>query len=173
MAVSPRIVEGSVIVPKGAKFGIVASRFNHFIVDHLVGGALDALVRHGADAENITVVRVPGAWEIPVAVQRLARGSAEASAGKPAKKLDAIIALAAVIRGSTPHFDYVAGEVSKGVATISLSTGLPIAFGVLTTDTIEQAIERAGTKAGNKGWDAAVSAIEMVSLDRTLAEAGF
>ncbi|MDF2691877.1 MAG: 6,7-dimethyl-8-ribityllumazine synthase [Labilithrix sp.] len=163
MAVSPRIVEGSIVVPKGARFGIVASRFNHFIVDHLASGALDALVRHGADGENITVVRVPGAWEIPVAVQRLAK----------AAKLDAIIALAAVIRGSTPHFDYVAGEVSKGVATISLATGLPISFGVLTTDTIEQAIERAGTKAGNKGWDAAVSAIEMVSLERALSGAGF
>jgi 6,7-dimethyl-8-ribityllumazine synthase len=169
MAVSPRIVEGNVVVPKGARFGIVASRFNHFIVDHLLGGALDALVRHGADEENITVVRVPGAWEIPVAVQRLARGGGT----KKAAKLDGIIALAAVIRGSTPHFDYVAGEVSKGVATISLATGLPISFGVLTTDTIEQAIERAGTKAGNKGWDAAVSAIEMVSLDRALTGAGF
>ncbi len=170
MPVSPRIVEGNVVVPKGARFGIVASRFNHFIVDHLVGGAVDALVRHGAEEANITIVRVPGAWEIPVAVQRLARG---AGAGKKGAKLDAIITLAAVIRGSTPHFDYVAGEVSKGVASISLENGLPISFGVLTTDTIEQAIERAGTKAGNKGWDAAVSAIEMVSLDRALAGAGF
>ena len=172
MAVSPRIVEGNVVVPKGARFGVVASRFNHFIVDHLVGGALDALVRHGADEANITVVRVPGAWEIPVAVQRLAQGG-ETAGKKAAKKLDAIIALSAVIRGSTPHFDYVAGEVSKGVATISLASGMPIAFGVLTTDTIEQAIERAGKKAGNKGWDAAVSAIEMVSLDRALTTAGF
>jgi len=175
MAVSPRIVEGNVVVPKGARFGIVASRFNHFIVDHLVGGAIDALVRHGAEEGNITVVRVPGAWEIPIAVQRLVGGPAYGEGGgkKGAKKLDAIIALAAVIRGSTPHFDYVAGEVSKGVASISLAAGLPISFGVLTTDTIEQAIERAGTKAGNKGWDAAVSAIEMVSLDRALAGAGF
>jgi len=173
MAVSPRIVEGNVVVPKGARFGIVASRFNHFIVDHLVGGALDALVRHGAEEGNITVVRVPGAWEIPVAVQRLAQGESSGAKKGSAKKLDAIIALAAVIRGSTPHFDYVAGEVSKGVASISLAAGLPISFGVLTTDTIEQAIERAGTKAGNKGWDAAVSAIEMVSLDRALAGAGF
>jgi 6,7-dimethyl-8-ribityllumazine synthase len=171
MAVSPRIVEGSVVVPKGATFGIVASRFNHFIVDHLVGGAIDALVRHGAAEANVTVVRVPGAWEIPVAVQRLAAGPEGPK--KAAKKFDAIIALAAVIRGSTPHFDYVAGEVSKGVATISLATHTPIAFGVLTTDTIEQAIERAGTKAGNKGWDAAVSAIEMVSLERALTSAGF
>lgn len=162
-------IEGSLVVPKGARFGIVASRFNHFIVDHLVGGAIDALVRHGADEANITVVRVPGAWEIPLAVQRLA--------AKPAKKgasgLDGIIALAAVIRGSTPHFDYVAGEVAKGTASVSLATGVPIAFGVLTTDTIEQAIERAGTKAGNKGWDAGVTAIEMVALGRALDSAGF
>lgn len=167
---APRTLEGSLVVPKGARFGIVASRFNHFIVDHLVGGALDALARHGADVANITVVRVPGAWEIPIAVQRLAKG---AGGGNQAKKLDGIIALAAVIRGSTPHFDYVAGEVAKGTASVSLETGIPVSFGVLTTDTIEQAIERAGTKAGNKGWDAAVSAIEMVSLDRALAEAGF
>jgi 6,7-dimethyl-8-ribityllumazine synthase len=169
MAVSPRIVEGSLVVPKGARFGIVASRFNHFIVDHLVGGALDALVRHGAEEGNITLVRVPGAWEIPVAVQRLAR----AGSGAKTKKLDAIITLAAVIRGSTPHFDYVAGEVSKGTASVSLATGIPISFGVLTTDTIEQAVERAGTKAGNKGWDAACTAIEMVSLERALTGAGF
>lgn len=158
-----RTVEGSLVVPKGARFGIVASRFNHFIVDHLVGGATDALVRHGADDANITIVRVPGAWEIPVALQRMAKSG----------KLDAIVALAAVIRGSTPHFDYVAGEVAKGTAQVSLSTGLPISFGVLTTDTIEQAIERAGTKAGNKGWDAAMSAIEMVSLKHALEGAGF
>ena len=162
-----RNVEGTLVVPKGARFGIVASRFNHFIVDHLVGGALDALVRHGGEASNVTVVRVPGAWEIPTALQRLTR---PANGGA---KLDAIIALAAVIRGSTPHFDYVAGEVAKGTAQVSLAAGLPITFGVLTTDTIEQAIERAGTKAGNKGWDAAVTAIEMVSLGRALTEAGF
>jgi 6,7-dimethyl-8-ribityllumazine synthase len=155
-------VEGSLVVPKGAKFAIVASRFNHFIVDHLIGGAEDALVRHGADEANITLVRVPGAWEIPVTVQRIAK----------AGKVDAIIAIAAVIRGSTPHFDYVAGEVSKGVAQAAMQTGIPIAFGVLTTDTIEQAVERAGTKAGNKGWDAAVTAIEMVTLGRALDRAG-
>lgn len=159
---SPRVVEGTLVVPKGAKFAIVASRFNHFIVDRLVEGAVDALVRHGADDANLTVVRVPGAWEIPLAVQRLTK----------ARKVDAIVALAAVIRGSTPHFDYVAAEVSKGVATASLASGLPIAFGVLTTDTIEQAVERAGTKAGNKGWDAAMSAVEMVSLERALEGAG-
>jgi 6,7-dimethyl-8-ribityllumazine synthase len=157
----PRVVEGNLVVPKGAKFAIVASRFNHFIVDHLVSGAIDALVRHGADAANVTVVRVPGAWEIPVTVQRIAK----------AKKVDAIIASAAVIRGSTPHFDYVAGEVAKGVAQAAMQTGVPIAFGILTTDTIEQAVERAGTKAGNKGWDAAVTAIEMVALARALDRA--
>ena len=160
--IEPRIVEGTVVVPKGAKFAIVASRFNHFIVDHLVGGALDAIVRHGGDAKNVTLVRVPGAWEIPLVAQRIAAS----------KKVDAVITLAAVIRGSTPHFDYVAGEAAKGVAGASMQTGVPIAFGVLTTDTIEQAVERAGTKAGNKGWDAAVTAIEMVTLARALDAAG-
>ena len=155
-----RILEGNLIVPKGARFGIVASRFNHFIVDHLTSGAIDALVRHGAVEANITIVRVPGAWEVPHAVRRLAKGKA---------KLDAIIALSAVIRGSTPHFDYVAGEVSKGVAAVSLESGIPVAFGVLTTDTIEQAIERAGTKAGNKGFDAALAAIEVATLYKALA----
>lgn len=165
---APRVIEGKLVVPKGARFAIVASRFNHFIVDRLVDGAVDALVRHGADADAITIVRVPGAWEIPVAVARVARsGSGAASA-----KVDAILAVAAVIRGSTPHFDYVAGEVSKGVAQVALQTGIPVSFGVLTTDTIEQAIERAGTKAGNKGWDCAVSAIEMVSLARALDAEG-
>jgi 6,7-dimethyl-8-ribityllumazine synthase len=156
-------IEGTLVVPQGARFGIVASRFNHFIVDHLLAGARDALVRHGGDDANITIVRVPGAWEIPLAVQRLVRS----------KKVDAVITVAAVIRGSTPHFDYVAGEVTKGVSSLALQTGVPVTFGVLTTDTIEQAVERAGTKAGNKGWDAAVSAIEMVSLDRALTGAGF
>jgi len=154
----PRVVEGNVVVPKGAKFCIVASRFNHFIVDRLVEGAVDAIVRHGGDAANITIVRVPGAWEIPMALAKVASK----------KKASALIAIAAVIRGSTPHFDYVAGEVAKGAASVSLSSGMPIAFGVLTTDNIEQAVERAGTKAGNKGWDAAVSAIEMVSLSREI-----
>ncbi len=157
-----RTVEGGLVVPKGARFAIVAGRFNHFIVDRLVDGAVDALVRHGADAKNICIVRVPGAWEIPLATQRLAKG----------KKVDAIIALGAVIRGSTPHFDYVAGEVSKGIATASMASGIPIAFGVITTENIEQAIERAGTKAGNKGWDAALSAIEMVSLGKSIDAAG-
>jgi 6,7-dimethyl-8-ribityllumazine synthase len=166
---TPRIVEGHLVCPEGAKFAIVASRFNHFIVDRLVDGATDALVRHGADASRITLVRVPGAWEVPLAVSRIAH----AAGGKGAAKVDAIIALAAVIRGATPHFDYVAAEVSKGVAQAAMTTGVPVAFGVLTTDTIEQAIERAGTKAGNKGWDAAVSAIEMVSLFRAMKGSGF
>lgn len=187
MAASPRMIEGNLVVPKGARFAIVASRFNHFIVDRLVEGALDALTRHGGDDANVTLVRVPGAWEIPLAVQRIARGPrgravedagpmTERGGGGPRAKrsrsVDGIIALAAVIRGSTPHFDYVAGEVAKGVAHVSLASGIPIAFGVLTTDSIEQAVERAGTKAGNKGWDAALSAIEMVSLDRAFDGAG-
>jgi len=168
-----RVVEGSLVVPKGARFAIVASRFNHFIVDRLVEGALDALARHG-EQPDVTIVRVPGAWEIPHAVQRIARVSGGGGEKTKAKKgVDAIIALAAVIRGSTPHFDYVAGEVSKGVAQVSLQTGVSVSFGVLTTDSIEQAVERAGTKAGNKGWDAALSAIEMVSLGRALDGAGF
>jgi len=190
MAASPRVLEGNLIVPKGAKFAIVASRFNHFIVDRLVEGAMDAIARHGGDDANVTLVRVPGAWEIPLAVQRIARGprgargavdddggpttarGADAARGKRGRRVDGIIALAAVIRGSTPHFDYVAGEVAKGVAHVSLASGVPIAFGVLTTDSIEQAVERAGTKAGNKGWDAALSAIEMVSLERAFDGAG-
>jgi 6,7-dimethyl-8-ribityllumazine synthase len=159
---STRTVEGNLVVPAGARFAVVASRFNHFIVDRLVEGATDALVRHGAAPKQITVVRVPGAWEVPLIVDRLASS----------KKIDAVVALAAVIRGSTPHFDYVAGEVTKGIATVSLRTGVPVAMGILTTDSIEQAIERAGTKAGNKGWDAAVSAIEMVSLGRALEGVG-
>lgn len=151
-----RELEGRLIVPAGARFALVASRFNHFIVDRLVDGAIDALVRHGGDRGNITLVRVPGAWEMPVAAAALLRGKGE--------RFDALIGLGCVIRGSTPHFDYVAGEVTKGLAHLQLETGIPVSMGVLTTDTIEQAIERAGTKAGNKGWEAAVSAIEMVSL---------
>ena len=162
----PRTIEGSLVVPQGARFAVIATRFNHFIVDHLVGGAMDALRRHGADMDNVTLVHVPGAWELPIIAKRLAEVS------KQEAKFDAIIALGAVIRGSTPHFDYVAGEAAKGIAGVAMSTGVPIAFGVLTTDTIEQAIERAGTKAGNKGWDAATSAIELVSLGRALGAAG-
>lgn len=157
-----RLIEGNLVVPKGARFAIVASRFNHFVVDRLVDGAVDALVRHGAQPQAITVVRVPGAWELPLVVRRLAAS----------KKVDAVIALGAVIRGATPHFDYVAGEATKGLAAVASVSDVPIAFGVLTTDTIEQAVERAGTKAGNKGWDAAVGAIEMVALARALDEAG-
>jgi 6,7-dimethyl-8-ribityllumazine synthase len=157
-----RLIEGSLVVPKGARFGIVASRFNHFVVDRLVEGAIDALVRHGTQAQNVTVVRVPGAWELPLVARRLA-GS---------EKLDAVIALGAVIRGATPHFDYVAGEAAGGLSAAAQASAVPIVFGVLTTDTIEQAIERAGTKAGNKGWDAAVTAVEMVALGRALDDAG-
>jgi 6,7-dimethyl-8-ribityllumazine synthase len=157
-----RTIEGSLVVPAGSRFAIVASRFNHFVVDRLVEGAVDCLVRHGAKAEAITVVRVPGAWELPAAVRRIAG----------AKKVDAIVALGAVIRGSTPHFDYVAGEAAGGLAAVASQSAMPVAFGVLTTETIEQAVERAGTKAGNKGWDAAASAIEMVTLFRALEEAG-
>jgi len=150
------------VVPEGAKFAIVGSRFNAFIVERLIEGAVDALVRHGADHNNITVVRVPGSWEIPLVCARLAGTG----------KLDAIVALGAVIRGATPHFDHVANEVSKGVAQASMDSGVPIAFGVLTTDSIEQAVERAGTKAGNKGFDAAVAAIEMVTLGKQLSLQG-
>jgi 6,7-dimethyl-8-ribityllumazine synthase len=158
-----RVIEGSVVVPKGAKFAIVASRFNHFVVDRLLEGAVDAVVRHGGDAGNVVVVRVPGAWELPLVARRLAASG----------KVDAVIALGAVIRGSTPHFDFVAGETAGGLSAAAQGNSVPIAFGVLTTETIEQAIERAGTKAGNKGWDAAVGAIEMVSLSRALGDAGF
>jgi 6,7-dimethyl-8-ribityllumazine synthase len=158
-----RVIEGSIIVPKGAKFAVVASRFNHFVVDRLVEGAVDAVLRHGGEEKNLTVVRVPGAWELPLVARRLA-GSG---------KVDAVIALGAVIRGSTPHFDYVAGEAAGGLSAAARASAVPILFGVLTTETIEQAIERAGTKAGNKGWDAAVGAIEMVSLARALGDAGF
>ncbi|MBV9947074.1 MAG: 6,7-dimethyl-8-ribityllumazine synthase [Myxococcales bacterium] len=159
---TPRVVEGNLLVPQGARFALVASRFNHFIVDRLVEGALDALVRHGAPADAVTVVRVPGAWELPLVVRRIARS----------RKVDAVIALGAVIRGATPHFDYVAGEAAKGLAGAAHASDVLIVFGVLTTDTIEQAVERAGTKSGNKGWDAAVSAIEMVTLARALDDAG-
>lgn len=154
--------EGNLHDVGDARFGIVASRFNHFIVDRLVDGAVDALVRHGVASEGIDLAYVPGAFELPLVVDRLARS----------KKYDAIIACSAVIRGSTPHFDYVAGEATKGTAQSMLQTGLPIAFAVLTTDTIEQAIERAGTKAGNKGFEAGMTALEMVSLMRSLTAAG-
>ncbi|MDI6812380.1 MAG: 6,7-dimethyl-8-ribityllumazine synthase [Desulfitobacteriaceae bacterium] len=146
------------LVGEGLKFALVAARFNEFITHKLVGGALDALKRHGAKDEDIELAWVPGAFEIPLVAQKLALS----------KRYDAIICLGAVIRGATPHFEYVSAEVSKGIAHISLETGTPVIFGVLTTDSIEQAIERAGTKAGNKGFDAAVSAIETANLLRQL-----
>jgi 6,7-dimethyl-8-ribityllumazine synthase len=149
----PKFIEGK-LNAEGLRFGIVVGRFNSFIGERLLEGALDALIRHGADDALITVARVPGAFEIPLATQRMAKSG----------NYDALICLGAVIRGSTPHFDYVASEVSKGIAHVSLDTGVPIAFGVLTTDSIEQAIERAGTKAGNKGFDAAMTAIETANL---------
>jgi 6,7-dimethyl-8-ribityllumazine synthase len=148
-----QIIEGS-LVSKGRKYGIVISRFNEFISNKLLGGALDALARHGVAENEVTVAWVPGSFETPLAAKKMAESG----------KYDAVIALGAVIRGGTPHFDYVAGEVAKGVAQVMLQTGVPILFGVLTTDSIEQAIERAGAKAGNKGFDAAVAAIEMVNV---------
>lgn len=144
---------------KNARFTLVASRFNSFIVEHLVNGAVDVLKRHGAASKDIEIIYTPGAFEIPLVVRKVAE----------AGRADAIIALGAVIRGATPHFDYVAGECVKGLAGAMMQSGVPVAFGVLTVDTIEQAIERAGTKAGNKGAEAAVSAIEMVNLLRTLS----
>ncbi len=142
------------LIAEGLKFGIVAARFNEFITNKLVGGALDALLRHGVAESDIEIAWVPGAFEIPLVSQKMAE----------TKKYDAIICLGAVIRGATPHFDFVSAEVSKGVAHVGLETKLPVVFGVLTTDTIEQAIERAGTKAGNKGFDSAITAIETVNL---------
>jgi len=136
------------------KFGIIVGRFNEFIGGKLLSGAIDALIRHGGSEENIEISWVPGAFEMPLVAKKLAKS----------KKYDAVICLGAVIRGATPHFDYVSNEVTKGIASVSLDTEVPVIFGVLTTDTIEQAIERAGTKSGNKGYDAAVSAIEMVNL---------
>jgi len=157
------VIEGTFSVPEGARFAIVASRFNSFIVERLVEGALDALRRHGVSLAQVSVVRVPGSWEAPLVCARLCKS----------KKFDAVIALGAVIRGATAHFDYVAGEAAKGVAQAALGSSVPVLFGVLTTDTIEQAVERAGTKAGNKGFDAALCAIEMVSLGRALGDAGY
>jgi 6,7-dimethyl-8-ribityllumazine synthase len=153
----PRIIEGK-LVAKGMKFGIVASRFNDFISGRLIDGAVDALTRAGADEKDILIYKVPGAFELPVMAKKLAKTA----------KFDAVICLGAVIRGATPHFEYISAEVTKGIASVGLETEMPVAFGVLTTDTIEQAIERAGAKSGNKGWDAAMSAIEMVDLFRKL-----
>lgn len=148
-----KIIEGN-FDAKGKTFAIVVSRWNQFIVNKLLEGALDSLKRHNSEDKNITIAYCPGSFEIPLIVQKLAE----------TKKYDAVIALGAVIRGSTPHFEYIASEVSKGIANVNLKTGVPCIFGVLTTDTIEQAIERAGSKSGNKGFEAATSAIEMVSL---------
>lgn len=148
-----RLLEGNLVV-KSQKFAVVVGRFNEFISNKLLGGCIDGLKRHGCEDDNIDVAWVPGAFEIPLIAQKLANTG----------RYDAVICLGAVIRGSTPHFDYVCSEVSKGVAKVSLDTGLPVIFGVLTTESIEQAIERAGTKAGNKGYDAAVTAIEMANL---------
>jgi 6,7-dimethyl-8-ribityllumazine synthase len=148
-----KFLEGN-LQAKGKKFGIVLSRFNSFIAERLLEGAIDALVRSGASDKDIEVARVPGAYEIPLIAQKMARS----------KRYDAVICLGAVIRGATPHFDFVAGEAAKGVAQVGMETGIPVLFGVLTTDTIEQAIERAGSKAGNKGAECAIAAIEMVNL---------
>jgi 6,7-dimethyl-8-ribityllumazine synthase len=152
-----KTIEGK-LNAKGLKFGIVIARFNEFISGKLLSGCLDGLGRHGADTELIDVVWAPGAFEIPLLAKKLAAN----------KKYDAIICLGAVIRGATPHFDFVASEVSKGIASVSLESGKPVIYGVLTTDSIEQAIERAGTKGGNKGFDAALAAIEMADLMRTI-----
>ena len=146
------------LIASGLKFGIVSSRFNHMLVDRLVEGAIDCILRHGGSEENIVHVKVPGSWEIPVAAGELARK----------EDIDAVIALGVLIRGQTPHFDYIAAEVSKGLANLSLELRKPITFGVITADTLEQAIERAGTKHGNKGWEAALSAIEMANLFKHL-----
>jgi len=148
-----KIIEGN-LTAKNKKFGIVVSRFNELISTQLLSGAQDCLLRHECKNDNITVAWVPGSFEIPLAAKKMAQSS----------KYDAIICLGAVIRGGTPHFEYIASEVSKGVANVGLETGVPVIFGILTTDTIEQALERAGIKAGNKGWDAALSSIEMVNL---------
>ncbi len=152
-----KIIQGE-LQAKGLKFAIIVSRFNDFITGKLLDGAVDALMRHGAKEEDVDVVKVPGAFEIPLAAKKVAEKGT----------YNAVICLGTVIRGATPHFDYVAAEVSKGVAAASLDTGVPIAFGVLTTDTIEQAVERAGTKSGNKGFDAAVTAIEMAQVFKKL-----
>lgn len=152
-----RVVEGA-LQAKGIRFGIVVSRFNDFINRRLLDGALDGLARHGAEEGMVTVVRVPGSFEIPLMAKKLA-GSG---------KYDAVICLGAVIRGATPHFEYISAEVTKGIAQVALESGVPVSFGILTTDSIEQAIERAGTKSGNKGWDAALAAIEMVNVLKTI-----
>lgn len=156
----PKIFEGK-LDASGLRFGIVMSRLNSFITERLLEGAVDALLRHGADDASIEVVRVPGAFEIPLIAKKLAISG----------RHDAVICFGAIIRGSTSHFDYFSAEVTKGIAMVSLETGMPISFGVLTTDTIEQAVERAGSKAGNKGLDAAMSALEMTNIIKVMANA--
>ena len=153
----PKIIEG-MLEAKGLKLGIIASRFNEFITDKLLSGALDCWRRHGGDEADVTIVWVPGAWEMPFAAKKLAA----------ADTCDTIVCVGAVIRGGTPHFEYVASEATKGIANVSLSSDTPVSLGLLTTDTIDQAIERAGTKAGNKGWEATLAAIEMASLYKNL-----
>lgn len=148
-----KVIEGE-LQARGLRFCIILSRFNDFITSRLLDGALDALIRHGADEKDIEVIKVPGSFEIPMVAKRMANKGT----------FDAIICLGTVIRGATPHFEYVAAEVSKGIATASMETGVPISFGIITSDTIEQAIERAGSKSGNKGWDAAMTAIEMAQV---------
>ena|SRR5690554_1874926 len=155
----PRIIEGN-LVATGLKIAIITSRWNHFIGDRLVEGSLDAIKRLGGDTKDVSIVHVPGCFELPMAAKKVAESG----------KYDAVIALGTLIRGATPHFDYIASECTKGIASASLETGVPVSYGVLTCDTIEQAIERAGTKAGNKGHEAATAAIEMVNLYRELAK---
>jgi 6,7-dimethyl-8-ribityllumazine synthase len=155
----PNVIEGK-LLGEGKKFALITSRFNDFITDKLVSGALDALIRSGVDDDDIDLLKVPGAFEIPlVAKKAVATG-----------KYDAVVCLGAVIRGSTSHYDYVCAEASKGIAQVSMESGIPVIFGIITTDTIEQAIERAGTKAGNKGWNAAISAVEMANLMEALIQ---
>ena len=154
-----RVLEGQ-LTAAGLRFAIVVSRFNSFITERLLGGAMDALTRTGANPDQIDVIKVPGSWEVPLVAGEAARS----------KRYDAVICLSAVIRGETPHFDYVAAEAAKGIAQVSSQTGVPVAFGVLTTNTLEQAIDRAGAKGGNKGFDAAMTAVEMANLIRTLRQ---
>jgi 6,7-dimethyl-8-ribityllumazine synthase len=157
----PKVLEGK-IDARGLKFGLVVSRYNSFISDHLLEGAMDALTRSGAEEKNLSIVRVPGSFEIPLAAKKMADSG----------MYDAVICLGCVIRGATPHFEYISAEVSKGIAKVSLDSGVPVSFGVITVDNLEQAIERAGTKAGNKGWDAALAAIEMINLFKTMGARG-
>jgi len=157
----PRVLEGQ-LTATGLRFAIVVSRFNSFVTDRLLSGALDALTRTGANPDQIDVIKVPGSWEVPLVAGEAARS----------KRYDAVVCLSAVIRGETPHFDYVAAEAAKGIAQAASQTGVPVAFGVLTTNTLEQAIDRAGAKGGNKGFDAAMTAVEMANLLRTLRQPG-